>query len=80
MKNWIQFFFTPYQRRNPNPVTKSFIVNVQKQPPGCSMKRAVLKNFAICIGKHLCWNFFLIKFIKRRLQQSCFPVNIGKYL
>ena len=34
---------------------------VQKWPPGCSIKKAVLKNFAIFTGKHLCWSLFLIK-------------------
>ena len=35
---------------------------VQKQPPGwCSIKKAVLKNFAIFTGKHLGWSLFLIK-------------------
>ena len=24
----------------------------------CSIKKAVLKNLAISIGKHLCWNLF----------------------
>ena len=27
----------------------------------CSIKKAVLKNFVILTGKHLCWSFFLIK-------------------
>ena len=27
----------------------------------CSMKKAVINNFAIFTGKHLCWSFFLIK-------------------
>ena len=27
----------------------------------CSVKKGVLKNFVIFIGKHLCWNLFLIK-------------------
>ena len=27
----------------------------------CSMKKAVLNNFAIFTGKHLCWSLFLIK-------------------
>ena len=36
----------------------------------CSIKRAVLKNLAILIGKHLCWSFFLINLqaYSRRLQ------------
>ena len=28
----------------------------------CSVKKAVLKYFAIFTGKHLCWSLFLIKF------------------
>ena len=27
----------------------------------CSIKKGVLKNFAILTGKHLCWSLFLIK-------------------
>ena len=27
----------------------------------CSIKKAVLKNFAIFTGKHLCWSLFLVK-------------------
>ena len=49
-------------------------------------KKAVLKNFAIFTGKHLCWNLFFNKnaslqacnFIKWRLQQRCFLANIEK--
>ena len=37
----------------------------------CFIKKAVLKNFAIFIGKQ---DLFLIK----SFQQRCFPVNIGK--
>ena len=39
-----------------------------------------LKNLAIFTGKDLCWRFFLINFIKKRLQHRCFPVNIAKCL
>ena len=31
----------------------------------CSIKKAVLKNFAIFTVKHLCWGLFLITFIKK---------------
>ena len=44
------------------------------------MTKAVLKNLAIFAGKRLCWSPFLIKFIKKRLQHRCFPVNISKIL
>ena len=51
-------------------------------------KKTVLKNFAIFTGKHRYWSLFLInlhvlkiyKFIKKRLQHRCFPVNIVKFL
>ena len=39
-----------------------------------------LKNLAIFTGKHLCWRFFLINFIKKRLQHRCFPMNIANCL
>ena len=44
-----------------------------------SIKKAVLKNFAIFTGKHFCWNFFhkvagLQAFIKKRPQHTCFPI------
>ena len=40
-----------------------------------SIKKAVLKSFAIFIGKNLSWSLFLIK-----LFQDSFPVNIMKFL
>ena len=51
-------------------------------------KKAVLKNFAIFTGKHLCWNLFFNKnaglqgpsFIKKRLEHRCFFANIEKFL
>ena len=38
-----------------------------------------LKSFTIFLGKYLCWNLFLIKFIKKRLQHRCFPANIANF-
>ena len=38
------------------------------------------KNLAILTGKHLCWRFFSINFIKKRLQYWCFPASIPKCL
>ena len=43
-------------------------------------KTDALKNLAIFTGKHLCWRFFLINSIKKRLQHRCFPVNIAECL
>ena len=39
------------------------------------MKKAVLKYFAIFTGKLQACNF-----IEKRLQRSCFPLNIAKLL
>ena len=36
-------------------------LQTQKQPPEVFCKKAVLKDFAIFTGKHLCWILFLIK-------------------
>ena len=46
----------------------------------CSIQKAVLKHFAMFTGKYLCWSLFLIKFIKKKLQHRCFPVNIARLL
>ena len=51
-------------------------------------KKAIFTNFAIFIGLHLCWGVFInenadlqsCNFIKKRLHQWCFPVNIAKIL
>ena len=43
----------------------------------CSIKKAVLNNFAIFTRKHLCRSLFLIKW---RLQHRCFSLNIVKFL
>ena len=52
----------------------------------CSLmffKIDVLKKFLSCIGKHQCWSLFSINlqacnFIKKRLQNRCYPANITK--
>ena len=41
-----------------------------------SVKIGVLKNFTNFTGKHLCWIFF----IKKWLQHSCFPEKYAKFL
>ena len=38
----------------------------------CSLKKGLLKNFTIFIGKHLCWSLFLIKL------QALRPVTLLK--
>ena len=54
----------------------------------CSVKIAVLKNFAKFTGKHLCQSLFFNKvaglslqlYEKKRLWHKCFPVNFTKCL
>ena len=47
----------------------------------CSIKKVVLKNFAIFTGKYLCWSLsFWNNFVKMRLQHRCFSMNIPKLL
>ena len=40
----------------------------------------VHKNFVIFTGKYLCYSFFLIRFIEKRLQHWCFPLHVRKCL
>ena len=53
---------------------------IQKQPPQVFYKKGVFKTFVNFTGKNLCCSLFLIKFIKKRLQHSCFPVKFEKIL
>ena len=53
----------------------------------CSVKKCVLKNFAIFTGKNMYWSLSLIKLqafspetLLERLQRRCFPVNNAKLL
>ena len=46
----------------------------------CSIKNAVLKNFAIFTRKHLRWSLRPVTLLKNGLQHRCFPVNIVKIL
>ena len=43
------------------------------------IQKAVLKNFAIFTGKHLCWSFFLIK-LQLQTPTQVFPKNISNFL
>ena len=50
-----------------------FIKLTKASTGGCSIKKAVLKTFAIFTGKHLSWSLFF-DFIKKRLQHRSFTV------
>ena len=73
---WENFRFTSYV------ACYYCVARVGKYSNSCSMfyKIDALKNLAIFTGKHLCWRFFLINSIKKRLQHRCFPVNIAECL
>ena len=50
----------------------------QNQPPKCSVRKGVFRNFSKFTGKHMCQSLIFIK-----LQVSghrCFPVNFAKSL
>ena len=53
----------------------------------CSIKKSVLKSFAIFRAKYSCWSLLnkvaglqACNFIKKKLQHRYFPVNITKCL
>ena len=54
-----------------------YLIGVTSSHLRCSIKKVVLKKFAIFTGKHLCWSSL---FNTKRLQDRCFPVNIAKFL
>ena len=60
--------------------TLQWLQNERSSHWRCSIKKVVLKNFAIFTGKHLCWSFFLINCIKKRFQYKYFPGSIVKLL
>ena len=71
-----------------NKMQQMLTMNTKKEPPEVFYKKAVLKNFSILTGKHLCWSLFfnqfvvlqVCNFIKKRFQHRCFSVNIAKFL
>ena len=71
--------------------TVNYAVYLNLHSSSCTQmffKIDVLKNFAMFVGKHLCWSFFFnnvagpqgCNFIKKRLRHRCFPVNVAKFL
>ena len=54
----------------------------------CAVKKGVLRNFAMFLGKHLCQSLFFNKvaglrpatLLKKRLWHRHFPVNFAKFL
>ena len=61
---------------------KNIKLNLKAVVRRCSQmffRMGVLTNFVIFTGTHLCWSFFLIKFIKKKLQHRCFPVKFVKF-
>ena len=45
---------------------------MQKQPREKFCKKAVLKNFAIFTGKHLCWRLFIDQNIAKKVLDHLF--------
>ena len=44
----------------------------QTQSPDVFYKKAVIKNFTISTGTHLCWSIFLLLFFKEHLPTTAF--------
>ena len=58
-----------------------FTMNNEKRPPEVFYKKAVLKNFLIFTGKHLCWSLFLIKLqVLRSAALSKKNFNTSEYI
>ena len=60
--------------------TKQQPVQCRNNHQRCSVKKVVLKYFAIFTGKHLCWSFFLINWEPSGLHHRCFKVKSEKFL
>ena len=63
------------------PLRNGFLITfekMQKQPPEVFYKKAILENFAILTGKHLCWSFFLI--LNIAVSKSTYFQNIHERL
>ena len=76
---WEKIFFTV--------IFSKFCKKSSSSHQRCSMKKAVLKNFAIFTGIQLSEYLFdkvvglqACNFIRKRLQYRCFSVNILKFL
>ena len=62
-------------------------LNHQKQPPRCSVKKGIPRNFAKFTGKHLCQRLFFNKvtglwtatLLKRSLWYRCYSMNFAKF-
>ena len=62
-------------------------LNSRSSHQSCSIEKAVLKNFSIFTGKHLCWSLLLrlacfksCNFLEKGLLHRSLPVNIAKFL
>ena len=79
---WLHFFIRDWRvtvcyymsRKRFRVNLQSIVTWIKSSHRRCFIKKAVLKNFAILPGKHLCWSLCW------RLQHRCFPVNIVKFL
>ena len=61
-------------------VQVNFFLQYRSSYRRCSIKKAVLKNFAIFTGKHLCWGLFLIKLqVSRPATLLKRDSNTGKF-
>ena len=64
--------------------TSFFIIIFRSRHMQMFFKTGVIRNFAICTGKHLCWSLFLIKLqaepLPKRVLTQVIPVILAKFL
>ena len=64
-------------RQMPNTTDQLLYQTDKSSHRGCSIKKAVLKNFALFTGKHPCWSFFST-LLKRDSNTVCYCCEIFK--
>ena len=56
------------------PIFYIITVKARNSPPRCSIKKLLLKIFAIFIGKHLCWSLLLKPITIRIVDEQLVPL------
>ena len=72
-------FFAFYNKTLPAGNSYVMSNNLKSNHWGCSVKKALLRNFAKLTGKHLYQSLFFNKATGLSLQK-CFPMNFAKFL
>ena len=87
MKFSITDFYSKYDQIM-NKIIKLWLASLKSSHRRCSVRKGVLRNFAIFTGKHLYQSLFFNKvaglrsatLLKTRLWRRCFSVTFAKFL